>query len=181
MATTDIDNDNDRSQQTAGRRDATAEPLMPRLVRGAVGGFVFGLVFLAFNMWFVASMGNPATNPLKLISSLVLGQGALEAGTASPFVGFLVHAVLSMGFGVVFALLVPRMRTNGTVALAGGLYGGALYLVNFLIIAPLVFPQFATGPNDPFEAVVHIVFGHALALAFYSSGVRRGEPKLSFA
>ena len=56
---------------------------------------------------------------------------AMAACTTSVGLGLLVHMVLSALFGMVFALVVPRLRTNGTVALAGTLYGLVLYVVNF--------------------------------------------------
>jgi uncharacterized membrane protein YagU involved in acid resistance len=96
-------------------------------------------------------------------------------GEVNPWLGFAVHAVLSVVFGIVFALVVPALRSNGTVALAGGIYGALLYLVNFQLLGRIFFGQFLQGPNQPFELVVHVVFGHVLALAFYSSGIRSGE------
>ncbi len=39
----------------------------------------------------------------------------------------LVHMVPSALFGMVFALVVPRLRTNGTVALAGTLLSFAFF------------------------------------------------------
>jgi hypothetical protein len=113
--------------------------------------------------------------PLNLISTLVLGKSALMTGEVSPWLGFGVHAVLSLAFGMLFALAVPALRSNGTVALAGGIYGALLYLVNFQILGRIFFDQFLQGPNQPFELVIHVVFGHLLALAFYSSGIRSGE------
>lgn len=158
--------------------DRSAEPLGPRLLRGAIGGLVFGTVFIVLNMWFTASVGNPALAPFKLISTIVLGAGAIQAGSASVPVGLAVHAVLSILFGAIFALFVPLFRTNGTVALAGGIYGMALFAVNFLIVAQTWLTQFQ-GPNLPVEFMAHAIFGHLLALAFYSSGARSGEPILS--
>jgi uncharacterized membrane protein YagU involved in acid resistance len=149
------------------------------LLLGAVGGLVAGAVFIVLTMWFAASMGNPATQPFLLISTILLGGDALMAGTASVGIGVLVHAVLSIAFGLIFALVAPAFRTNGTVALAGGLYGALLYVVNFLIIGRTLLPQFQMA-NQPFELVVHIVFGHLLALFLYSVGSRRGEPFLGF-
>jgi hypothetical protein len=35
--------------------------------------------------------------------------------------------------------------------------------------------------NQPFEVVVHVVFGTLLAMAFLSSDSRRGEPVLALA
>ena len=120
-------------------------------------------------------MGQPAVAPFRLISSLVLGAGALEAGTVSVPLGIAVHVVLSVLFGVGFALVSPMFKSNGTVALAGGVYGALLYVVNFLILAFTIFPQFQ-NPNDPLEFAAHVVFGHLLAVFFYSSGVRSHEP-----
>lgn len=157
---------------------APAVALPIRLVRGAIGGIVAGLVFIFVTMWFASSMpeGQPG-NPLRLISTIVKGKSALEDGTASVGTGWVVHIVISALFGIVFALIVPIFRTNGTVALAGGLFGAALFVVDFLVIPEIWLDQFKM-PNKPFELAIHIVFGHLLAVAFYSSGTRRREPFL---
>lgn len=153
-----------------------AEPVAMRLVRGAIGGIVAGLVFILVTMWFASSMpeGQPG-NPLRLISTIVKGKSALQDGTADVGTGWIVHIVISALFGIVFALIVPMFRTNGTVALAGGLFGALIFVLDFLIIAEVWLDQFQM-PNKPFELAIHIVFGHVLAVAFYSSGTRRREP-----
>jgi hypothetical protein len=157
---------------------APAEAVGRRLLRGAIGGLVAGIAFIVVTMWFASTQGSPPVAPFKLISTLILGAGALESGSASVPLGVAIHAVLSIAFGAVFALAAPMLASNGTVALAGGAYGALLFVVNFLVLGSTVFPQFQM-PNWPFELVVHIVFGHLLAVAFYSSGVRRTEPFLA--
>ncbi|MGI8754950.1 MAG: hypothetical protein ACR2MB_03640 [Acidimicrobiales bacterium] len=143
--------------------------LPERLARGAIGGILAGLVFIVVTMWFADSlpMGQPG-NPLRLISSLVKGKGALMDGTASVGTGWIVHLVLSAAFGMLFALVVPLLPTNGLIALAGGVYGGLLFVVNFLVIGKFWIDQFQMT-NKPFELAIHIVFGHLLAVAFYRS------------
>lgn len=158
--------------------DAAPESLSKRLVRGAIGGIVAGIPFAVITMWFAASTGGGWLAPLNLISTIVLGADALEAGTAQPWVGAVVHMVLSAVIGMVFALFAPALRTNGAIALAGTAYGALVYVVNFLIVAYTFLPQFQM-PNQPFELVMHIVFGTLLSFFFYSSGVRRGEPFLA--
>jgi uncharacterized membrane protein YagU involved in acid resistance len=101
-----------------------------------------------------------------------------DKGTTSPVLGAVVHLVLSAAFGVAFGLVVPWFRTNGTVALAGVAYGLLLYLLNFQVLARLFFTTFKMA-NQPFEVVVHVVFGILLAFAFFGSGVRRGEPAVA--
>jgi uncharacterized membrane protein YagU involved in acid resistance len=160
------------------RISGTEEPLGRRLVRGAVGGVAAGLVFTAVTMWFAHSTAGKAEMPLRMISTIVKGDQAMAAGTTSPALGVGVHVVLSALFGILFALAVPRFRTNGTVALAGTAYGLLLYVVNFLVLTPLVFTTFKAA-NQPFEVVAHLVFGTLLSFAFFGSGVRRGEPVLA--
>lgn len=160
-----------------GRHEvADSEAVPKRLLRGAIGGFLAGLVFIGVTMWFVTTLGNAAEGPLRLISTLVLGREAMPAGETNVALGAVVHVVLSILFGATFGLVAPMFRTNGTVALAGGAFGALLYVVNFQVLGRLFFEQFLEGPNQPFEVVVHVVFGHLLAVAFYSSGVRRNEP-----
>ena len=97
----------------ATRRSKLVEPLVRRLVRGAVGGVAAGLVFAAVTMWFADSTGGKAEMPLRMISTIVQGDQAMAAGTTSPALGAVVHLALSALFGILFALAVPRFRTNG--------------------------------------------------------------------
>ena len=162
----------------ATRRSKLEEPLVRRLVRGAVGGVAAGIVFVGVTMWFADSTGGKAEMPLRMISTLVKGDQAMAAGTTSPALGAVVHLVLSALFGILFALAVPRFRTNGTVALAGTIYGLLLYVLNFLVLTPLVFTTFRMA-NQPFEVFAHLVFGTLLSFVFFGSGVRRAEPVLA--
>jgi uncharacterized membrane protein YagU involved in acid resistance len=116
--------------------------------------------------------------PLRMVSTIVKGDTAMAAGTTSIGWGIVVHLLVSALFGMLFALAVPRLRSNGTVTLAGTVYGAALYVVDFLVLARLVFTVFKLA-NQPFELLAHVVFGLLLSFAFFGSGVRRGEPILA--
>ena len=145
------------------------------LAWGAAGGVLAGAAFLAVTMWFATSMGDPAKGPLLMISTIVQREDAMMSGTANEAAGLAVHVGLSALFGVVFAALVSRVRTHGTLALAGALYGAALYVFNFKLIAPAAFPVFEMA-NQPFELVVHVVFGALLSLVLIGvSATRRGS------
>lgn len=160
---------------TAVTRSVTGEGVSERVIRSLAGGVIAGGVFIVVTMWFASSVGDPANGPLMMISTMVQGEAAMEAGTASLVVGLIVHTVLSILFALVFSIAASRMRTNGTVALAGVVYGALLYVVNFLLTAPLAFPIFQMA-NQPFELAIHIVYGALVAIAFFSSGIRRNEP-----
>lgn len=145
------------------------------LAWGAAAGIGAGAAFLAVTMWFATSVGDPAKGPLLMISTIVQGDDAMMNGTASVGTGVAVHVAVSALFGVVFAVLVSRMRTHGAVALAGAVYGAALYVLNFKVIAPAAFPVFEMA-NQPFELVVHVVFGALLSLMVIGvSGARRAS------
>ncbi len=90
-------------------------------------------------------------------------------------IGLTVHIVLSILFGLSFAVAASRLRTNGSVALVGSMFGVLLYLVNFKVFAPIAFETFE-GANQPFELVAHVIFGVILSYAFFSSGARRSDP-----
>lgn len=162
----------------AQERSVASVDLAGRLVRGVIGGVVVGTLFIAVTMWFADSTGGEAKGPLMMISTITLGSGAMADGTASVGVGAAVHFALSALFGVLFALVAPAFRTNGTLLIAGTAYGLLLYVVNFLVFARTLFPVLEMA-NQPFEVVVHIVFGTLLAMAFLSSDSRRGEPVLA--
>jgi uncharacterized membrane protein YagU involved in acid resistance len=162
----------------AMQRNRVEEPLAARLLRGAVGGVLAGLVFVGVTMWFAHSTGGKPEMPLRMISTIVKGDAAMAAGTTSPALGAVVHVLLSALFGMVFALAVPLFRTNGTVALAGTVYGLLLYVVNFLVLTPLAFTTFRMA-NQPFEVFAHLAFGTLLSFAFFGSGARRDDPVLA--
>lgn len=148
---------------TPTRKASTRAGLLPALIRGAIGGAVAGAVFGALNMWFAHSTGMPADMPLQMIATIVQGEDALAAGTASPILGLVVHMVLSMAFGVALALLVRRTRSDAVRATVGLGFGLVLYMVNFLVISPIAFAVLQDA-NQPLELATHLIFGSVAVL-----------------
>ncbi|AEA23527.1 hypothetical protein ATK30_4910 [Amycolatopsis echigonensis] len=147
------------------RRPARADRrlLVATLARGAVAGMAAGMLFAAMTMWLVVSQGMPVKIPLLAIASIVQGQHAIGAGTASPLLGAVVHLMLSAAFGMVLAWLLRRARTDATAVLIGAGYGLALYVVNFVALGSAVFAVF-TRLNQPFQVLNHLVYGVLVAL-----------------
>lgn len=150
-----------------------------RFVRGLVGGELGGTVFAVLTLWFTTSVDLGRDTALLMISTVATGQNSIEDGSASVAMGVLVHLMLSALYGVIFSFLVPRMRTNGTLLLSGGVYGLIIYLVNFRILSPVLFPAFQDA-NQPFEVLVHLVYGQVLAVLFLSRGVRSREARFDW-
>ena len=137
----------------------------------AYTGIAAGMIFMGFEMIATTLVTGSAAAPmpLRMIAGIVMGQTALDPSYplfAAGMIGLVVHLLLSIAFAAIFAEIVTRVErategelmSSGTqLALAGTVFGAALWLVNFYVVAPLAgwtwFP----------ENVHHIVafLGHA--------------------
>ena len=149
--------------------------LSERMARGVVAGILAGVAFAAVVGWNVTAGDISIRTPFLAISTIVLGDHALNTGEADFAIGVMVHLAISILYGMAFALISSLLRTNGTVALVGALYGAAIYVLDFRVFAPLWFQTFENF-DQSFQLLVHLLYGLVVSLAFYSSDVRRGEP-----
>jgi len=147
---------------------------------GAGLGLIAGVILAVAEMIVSAIMGSSAVLPLRLFGSVLLGRSALtdiSAGTAI-LVGVVVHLALSAAFGALYGLLSTRVSdrtrtSSGREAGLGMLYGAALWLINFQIIARLFYPWMLLTPQFT-QLVLHAVFyGLPLGLMFASEERRR--------
>jgi hypothetical protein len=141
------------------------------LARGAIAGIVAGMAFLLANMWFAVSQGMPGISPLYAMSTVFHASSApVITDATEPMLGLVLHIVLSLGFGMGFALLLVPLLRSVPALVAGALaYGLALYVLNFQILGRTVFPFFtdSQGPNQVFELLVHpLIFGLLLVPFF---------------
>jgi hypothetical protein len=152
------------------------------ILPGAVMGIAAGGVFLIFEMVVSAITGPSAFEPFRMIAAVVLGAGSLSAEptiglpTVVP-VALTIHYALSAFYGAVFgtiAAVISALR-NSRMALvvAASVFGFVLWLANFYVIAPALFPWFLMA-NPVVQFIAHtFFFGTALGLML---GIRlRGE------
>lgn len=114
-------------------------------------GVIAGIIFAAFEMFAAALLMGPeaVAMPLRMIGAMVLGSAALDPGyslAVAAMTGVVVHMVLSIAFAGVFAVIASPIATATSgeflntargLALAGIVFGIALWLVNFYVVAPL--------------------------------------------
>jgi hypothetical protein len=103
--------------------------------------------------------------PLRMIGAIVLGARALDPAyslAAAAIVGLVIHLVLSVSFTAIFAATLGRAMIGGTLsaparlALAGTLFGFALWIVNFYVIAPVLgWTWFPDRTNTLVQFVAH--------------------------
>lgn len=148
---------------------------------GAVLGVVAGVVFAMFEMVAAWALGDGFWMPLRMIGAIVLGDGALEASyslAGAALAGAALHMMLSAVFGAVFgalAALAPALRASRSVLVgAASLYGLALWLVNFYVLAPVAFEWFQDA-NPVVQFFAHTFFFGALLGAMLAPRVLHGE------
>jgi hypothetical protein len=105
--------------------------------------------------------------PSHLMAAMILGDDALPAtlnfDSGIVAVASLIHFALAIGYGLIGAWLFDRLRYRAA-AVAGAVFGLALYLVNYDLIAPVLFP-WLTQLRGVVGIVTHLVFGAVLALS----------------
>lgn len=90
------------------------------------------------------------------------------------FAGVVIHLVLAIVYGLIFAAVATMLRGPGALIGLGCIFGLALWLVNFCVIAPTAFPWFLEA--DPVvQFIAHtFFFGAVLGLWFWKSQERSG-------
>jgi uncharacterized membrane protein YagU involved in acid resistance len=114
------------------------------VVAGLVGGIVFGVL--------MAMMG--------MMSTI-----AMMVGSSSVAVGWVVHLVISAGYGVLFALVVPAAFGVAVTLGVGAVYGVVLWLVGPLLVMPAMMgmPLFSVDTTALMSLLGHLMYGLVVA------------------
>lgn len=121
-----------------------SSPLYRSLISGAVGGTVGGIVF---------GMMMAAMNMLSMISQMV--------GFRSPIVGFIIHLIISVFFGMFAGILLRFIpRCPGKTGMAAMGYGVFLWLIGPLMVMPLMMhmPLFVINSTAKMSLMGHIIY-----------------------
>lgn len=121
-----------------------------RAAAGALGGLAGGMVFGML----MAMMGM-----LMAIASMV--------GSHSAWVGFGVHLMISVVYGLVLTLFFGRfLHSYGRGSLTGLVYGVVLWIIGPLLAMPMMLgmPVLALNATAMLSLMGHLVYGIILAL-----------------
>lgn len=142
-------------------------------------GVIAGIIFAVMEMAGSALMGNPLLMPIRMFASVVLGQSALDTDPLGTVVvvGTIAHLALSAAFGLIYGFVNARFSPTTETSWArqtglGLLFGVALWLINFQIIARFLYPWFLEAPQFLQMAMHAIFFGLPLGL-MYAAAERR--------
>jgi hypothetical protein len=149
------------------QREPTTDPAESygQAAAGEIAGIVAGGAYLLVQMSLAA---RGATAPLQRVAAMILGPGsappAAHADLRVVALALLVHFALAVVYARFVCALVWRRRAVSALAL-GAASGVALYGLNFLVIAPAVFPWFEQATRLATLAD-HALFGALAATVF---------------
>ncbi len=166
--------DGDAGMQTARETPAWA------IKHGVIGGIIGGIIFAIAEMIGGSVIdGNPFFMPLKAFASIPIGKEPpkIAWATAVP-VGVISHMVLSIIYGVIFALIIaylPMLRVSPVlIVVAAAVYGFLLWLINIFVVAGAISrPWFKMAPKG--EQFVYHTFFYGAVLGLYLVAVMRRE------
>jgi hypothetical protein len=151
-----------------------------RATETAMLGIAAGIVLAIVEMAAAPGVGVPALMPVRMAASIVLGRPALSVSLEfAAIAGAVVHLVLSIVYGAIYGALNAavepgRHRKLADQAFAGVLYGTAIWLVNFQLIARVAYPWLLDAPQDLQWLMHALFFGLPLGL-LYAAAARRIE------
>jgi len=142
---------------------------------GAMAGVAAGIGFALFELLASAVVGDGLLAPVRMAGAILLGRDALSPyfpALAAGIAGAGVHVALSAIYGMMFAALAGGLHSRLWEVTFGGLFGLALWLINFYLVSPIAFPWFLE--TNPFvQFIGHtFFFGAVLGLLVW----RASEP-----
>ncbi len=139
------------------------------LDQGSAGGIVAGVVLAVFEI--VQVGGGPSA---RIAAGIVTAGAALDPGYplgSAVVAGVALHVLLSAAFGALFGLVMSSAEMSLSTAVvvgAGGLYGVALWVVNFVAVASLAGWDWVRAGADPlYQIPAHAVF-YGTVLGYYT-------------
>jgi hypothetical protein len=149
---------------------------LPRVLAGVVGGLVGGAVMALPAVLWAAASGRGFWYPVNLLAGVLLpGPGALEGADLGAFHADLfraaaaIHAVVSTGFGVLFALVAPRLPPMPAPVAWGGLVLPLLWTGTSYGLMGVVNPALQDRVDWAWFIASQFVFGVAAAVVVLRS------------
>ena len=128
-------------------------------------GLIGGAIFMMAEMLMVMMIGQSPFGPPRMIAAMALGSEVLPPPATFDIgimmTAMLIHFPLSIIYALILGMIIKNMAMPMAL-LVGGLFGLAIYLVNFYGIASFMFEWFAMARNWV-SLIAHVLFGVATA------------------
>jgi hypothetical protein len=149
---------------------------LPRVLAGMVGGLIGGAAMALPAVLWAAASGHGFWYPINLLAGVVLhGPGAADMADLGRFhaewfpVAAVIHAVLSMSFGILFALVSRRLPPLPGPVAWGGLVLPLVWTAVSYALMGVANPILQERVNWPWFVVSQFVFGVTAAVVVLRS------------
>jgi hypothetical protein len=151
---------------------------LPAVFAGVAGGLAGGAAMAVPALAWAAASGHGLWYPVNLLAGMVQpGVGSLESAELGSFhaewflAAAALHAVLSMGFGVLFALAIPRLPPMPAPIAWGGLVLPLVWTGTSYGLMGVINPVLQGRVDWAWFIVSQFVFGVAAAVVVFRSEV----------
>ncbi|MBI4410856.1 MAG: hypothetical protein HY541_00025 [Deltaproteobacteria bacterium] len=143
----------------------------PWLIAGALSGASAGLLIILLASQLTSKLLGDWTQPFKMIGAAVFGAEATAFGPLGEagLIGFLIHTVLSVIYGVVFAQLVHEKSHARSLVFLGFVTGFIIWVFSCKLFLPSFNLPLALRFPSTVSLVLQVLFGifNSLFLVLY--------------
>jgi hypothetical protein len=151
-------------------RDELAVPAMVHSVRtGAIGGALGGVAMALVAIGYGLISGIGPWLPVNVIAATFLRDlqtasidQLSQFNLAALIIGLLMHAVLSIGLGILFVLILPTLP--GTPIIWALTVGPLLWIIATILTLPLLNPVMTHIVDVPSFVVAHVAYGLVMGI-----------------
>jgi hypothetical protein len=144
---------------------ATVHSIRTGAIGGALGGVAMALVAIGYGLISGIGVWLPvnviAATFLRDLQSAPIDQLS-QFNLAALIIGLLMHAVLSIGIGILFVLILPTLP--GTPIIWALTVGPLLWIIASVLTLPLIDPVMARVVNVPSFVAAHVVYGLVMGI-----------------
>ena len=128
---------------------------------GVAGGVAGGMAEVLWIAAAATALGTDGWAIARAVSTTVVP--GLAASSLAPWIGLLIHFLLSIALAAVFGRALSRQRRAATLFLAALAALAAVWAFNFLLLLPLINPAFVSLLPHPVTLISKLLFGVAMA------------------
>lgn len=148
------------------------EQHLPDWPAAATAGFAAGAVVMVLELFWTALVSDSSPWAVShMLAAVVMGPETLQSPDFSVTVvavALAAHYALGVVFGLMLVAIIVHFRLDSSVgmtALAGAVFGAALYLINFYGMT-YFFPWFVDWRGSQ-TLLAHLIFGETAALLYW--------------
>ena len=135
------------------------------VLAGLLAGVV-DLALLAASAW---TQGQNVWVNMRHTAAILMGTGVLPPPATFDLLLFIVSTIVHFGLSMIYGVIVAFFvrNANWTIGLMIGVaVGFGIYLVNYYLFAPLLFPWLIESRSGMVPTLIHPVFGMIAAAAY---------------